>query len=162
MDKGLDTGDMLLKKEVEITDEDTGGTLHDKLMAVSGDLLIETIEHLADIVPQKQNEEKMTYAPPIKKEDTIIDFNDNAVDIVNKIRGFYPFPKTSFLMDGKYYKIHKAALYSCDYDGECGKIIEFSKNRLLISAKNGIINILELQPPNKKCMAIKDYFNGAK
>jgi len=160
MDKGLDTGDMLLKAEVEITEDDTGGSLHDKLMAVSGDLLIKTIESLDNIIPEKQDDNLSTYAPPIKKEETIIDFNDDARDIINKIRGFYPFPTTSFKINDKLYKIHKALLYSTEYGGKRGEIIEFSKDKLLIGAKNGIINIQELQPPNKKRMSIKDFANG--
>ena len=160
--KGLvDTGDILLKKEILITKEDTGGSLHDKLMEISGDILIETIENIETITPEKQDDSLATYAPMIKKDDTIIDFNEDAIDIINKIRGFYPFPTTSFEMNDKFYKIHKAELYSSDYTGESGKIIEFSKDKLLIGAKNGIINILEIQPPNKKCMSIKDFYNGA-
>ena len=162
MDKGLDTGDMLLKAEVEITDEDTGGSLHDKLMAISGDLLIKTIENLNDITPEKQDNDLSTYAPPIKKEDTVIDFNEDAEDIINKIRGFYPFPTASFKMNDKLYKIHKAELYTTKYNGNPTEIVEFSKNKLLIGAKNGIINIQELQPPNKKRMSITDFFNGHK
>ena len=75
IDKGLDTGDILLKSEVPVTDNDTGGSLHDKLMNISGDLLIETIENIGSIKPEKQDNSLATYAPPIKKEDTIIDFN---------------------------------------------------------------------------------------
>ena len=158
--KGIDTGDILLKKEVEITDSDTGGSLHDKLMEISGDILVDTIENIENIKPEKQDDSIATHAPMIEKEDTIIDFNENARDVINKIRGFYPFPTTGFLMNEKLYKIHKAELYSTDYSGECGKIIEFSKDKLLIGAKNGIINILEIQPPNKKRMTVADFFNG--
>jgi methionyl-tRNA formyltransferase len=164
MDKGLDTGDILLKREVEVTSDDTGGSLHDKLMAVSGGLLIETLKNIENIKPEKQDGNGATYAPPIKKDDTIINFNEDIHVILNKIRGFYPFPTTSFNWDGEYYKIHKAGIEpNCEKcEGKPGEIIEFSKNKLLIAAKNGIINILELQPPNKKRMTVTDFYNGSK
>jgi methionyl-tRNA formyltransferase len=167
MDKGIDTGDMLLKREVEVTGDDTGGSLHDKLMAASGGLLIETLKNIENIKPEKQDDSKATYAPPIKKDDAVISFDEDIYVILNKIRGFYPFPTTSFNWNGKYYKIHKAVVEpNCEkyenYKGKAGEVIEFSKNELLLAAKNGIINILELQPPNKKRMSATDFYNGVK
>lgn len=160
MDNGLDTGDMLVKKSVPIEDTETGGSLHDKLMAIGYDALKETIENIKAIVPEPQNAELMTYAPPIKKEETIINFSENAKDIINKIRGFYPFPGTSFSLNGASYKIHKAVLYSNEDNGSYGEVKEFTKNGLLIRAKGGIINILELQPAGKRKMSISDFYNG--
>lgn len=162
MNEGLDTGDILCVKRVEITDEETCGTLHDKLAVVGYDALKYTIENIDTITPIPQNDEEMTYAPPIKKEETIIDFSKDVKDVYNKIRGFYPFPGTSFKVEDRSYKIHKAQIYSYEDKGEYGKIIEFSKDKLLISAKGGIINITELQPQGKKKMSIRDFYNGNK
>ncbi|MBO5409123.1 MAG: methionyl-tRNA formyltransferase [Clostridia bacterium] len=162
MNEGLDTGDMLSKTVVPITPEETGGSLHDKLMVAGGELLLDTIGKLDSLVAVPQTEEDTCYAPPIKKEETIISFDADAEAICNKIRGFYPFPGTSFLHNDKAYKIHKAELYSKEDIKPYGKIVEFSKNKLLISAKNGIINITELQPPNKKRMSVSDFYNGNK
>lgn len=162
MDNGLDTGDMLVKKSVPVTDEETGGSLHDKLMVVGYEALLETIENIEKISPVKQNDSEMTYAPPIKKEETIINFNENAENILNKIRGFYPFPCTSCIINGNSYKIHKAALYSDEDNGNYGEVKEFTKNGLLIRAKGGIINILEIQPAGKRKMSISDFYNGNK
>ena len=97
---------------------------------------------------------------PLKKEETIISFEWDAKDIVNKIRGFYPFPGTSFIHNEKAYKIHGAELFSQEDTQPYGSVLEFSKNRLLISAKNGVINITALQPPGKKMMKIADFYNG--
>ena len=162
MNEGLDTGDMLTKCVVPITEDETGGSLHDKLMVAGGELLLNTIPKLSSLVGEVQDDSLSTYAPPIKKEETILSFDCDAKDIVNKIRGFYPFPGTSFMHNDKAYKIHKAELYSNEDRKPYGKIVEFSKNKLLISAKNGIINVTEIQPPNKKKMSVSDFYNGNK
>lgn len=162
MNEGLDTGDILCVKRVEITDEETCGTLHDKLAVIGYDALKYTIENIDTITPIPQNDAEMTYAPPIKKEETIIDFSNDVKAVYNKIRGFYPFPGTSFKVEDRSYKIHKAQIYSYEDKGDYGKIIEFSKDKLLISAKGGIINITELQPQGKKKMSIRDFYNGNK
>ncbi len=160
MNEGLDTGDMLTKCVVPITETETGGTLHDKLMEAGANLLLDTIPQLGTIKGEVQDDSLSTYAPPIKKEETVISFDMDAKDIVNKIRGFYPFPGTSFLHNEKLYKIHKAELYSKEDKKPYGTVLEFSKNCLLISAKNGVINITALQPPGKKMMGIADFYNG--
>ncbi len=162
MNEGLDTGDILWVNKVSITDDENCGTLHDKLMVSGYDALKNTIENIDKITPIPQNDDEMTYAPPIKKEETIIDFSADVKDVYNKIRGFYPFPGTSFKVEDRSYKIHKAEIYSYEDKGDWGKIIEFSKDKLLISAKGGIINITELQPQGKKKMSVKDFYNGNK
>ena len=162
MNEGLDTGDMLSKVVVPITPEETGGSLHDKLMVAGGELLTKTIDQLDSLVPEPQNDADSCYAPPIKKEETLIDFSMEAEAVLHKIRGFYPFPGTGFLHNEKVYKIHKAELYSREDVKPYGKIVEFSKNKLLISCKNGIVNITEIQPPNKKRMTVTDFYNGNK
>lgn len=162
MNEGLDTGDMLTKCVVPITSEDTGGSLHDKLMVAGADLLILTIPQLESLTPIPQNDAGSSYAPPIKKEETILDFENDVHNVLNKIRGFYPFPGTGFCHKDKVYKIHKAQLYSLEDRKPYGTVVEFSKNKLLISAKGGIINILDIQPPNKKKMSISDFYNGNK
>ena len=75
MNEGLDTGDMLTKCTVPITEEETGGSLHDKLMVAGGELLVDTIPKLDTLIPEPQNDEESTYAPPIRKEETLIDFD---------------------------------------------------------------------------------------
>lgn len=162
MADGIDTGDMLVKKSVSIDSDETGGSLHDKLMVLGYEALKETIENIETIKPEPQDESLMTYAPPIKKEETVIDFSENAEDIINRIKGFYPFPGTSFILNGNSYKIHKAEICS-DKDCGCyGEVEEFTKNGLKIKAKGGIINILEIQPAGKKKMSIADFYNGNK
>ncbi len=162
MNEGLDTGDILHINKVEIPDDENCGTLHDKLAVAGYDALKYTIENIEKITPIPQNDDEMTYAPPIKKEETIIDFSMSVIDVYNKIRGFYPFPGTSFKVEDRSYKIHKAEIYSYEDKGQYGKIIEFSKDKLLISCKGGIINITELQPQGKKKMSVRDFYNGNK
>lgn len=162
MADGIDTGDMLVKKSVSIEKDETGGSLHDKLMVLGFDAIKETIENIETIKPIPQDDSLMTYAPPIKKEDTVIDFSENAQDIINKIRGFYPFPGTSFSLNGNSYKIHRAEICSDADCGGYGEVFEFTKNGLKIKANGGIINILELQPAGKKKMSISDFYNGNK
>lgn len=162
MNDGLDTGDMLVVKKTPVTPEETGGSLHDKLMVLGYEALKETIENIESITPVKQNDSLMTYAPPIKKEETYLDFSADVNEILNKIRGFYPFPGTCFDYGNNFYKVHEAELYSTEDKGNYGEVLELSKDRLLISCKNGIINITQIQPKGKKKMSIKDFYNGNK
>lgn len=163
MDNGLDTGDMLVKKAVEITDDDTGGSLHDKLAKIGCEVIKEAVDNIDTITPEKQDESLMTYARQIKKEDTVIDFSCSCENIINKIRAFTPFPGTSFFVNGNSYKIHKAVIYmKGEPKHETGTVTEFNKNGVFIQANDGIIQITELQPAGKKRMTASDFYNGNK
>ncbi len=172
MDEGMDTGDMLLKEEVQITEEDNFGTLHDKLKEVGADLLIKTIKKLEEgtLVRIKQPLE-CTIAPMISKEMTEIDFSKGNVEVFNQIRGLSPFPGTFMkCSSGEIYKVYNSKVVTQDeieknnVQSNCipGQVAYISKNSLYIKCGNGYISILEIQPANGKRMSISAFLAGGK
>ncbi|GAA0085439.1 methionyl-tRNA formyltransferase [Clostridium sp. CTA-7] len=161
MDVGLDTGDMLLKDEVEITDDMTTGDLHDILMNRGADLLINTIEGLVQgkITPEKQSEETF-YAKMLNKELGKINWNNSAKDIHNLIRGLNPWPIAHTTYDGKSMKIYESKILSEASNKEPGTIISVSKEGMKVSTSSGVLLIKKIQFPNGKPLTIEQYING--
>ena len=133
MDEGLDTGDMLISREIEIGENDTAGDMHDKLSVIGAEVLEETINALiaGELKPEKQNHDEFTYAPMLSKELSPIDWNAPASEVHNKIRGLSPWPSATAVLGGKKVKIHKSILVS-DSGKAAGEIIESGK-RLVVS-----------------------------
>ncbi len=165
MDKGMDTGDIILQKEIDILDSDNVGTIHDKLKVIGRDLLLETIPMiLAGTNPRiKQNDFEATICRNISHEEEIIDFNDNCRNIFNKVRGMNPFPVTSFVLNDKVYKIYMVHYEVTDHykNKTNGEIVIVNKNELGIKCSDGIIYLDELKKEGKKKMNIKDFLNGS-
>ena len=168
MDAGMDTGDMLLKEEIEIKDEYNLEDVHDKLMVIGADLLVKTLDEICNgtIERIKQNDDEATNAPMISKEMTRIDFNKTPREIFNFVRGLNPFPGTFMLSDcGKTYKVYKVTPFedeSIDKGVENGDILLMSKDALYIRCTNGYVSIDIIQPENSKRMDIKAFMNGNK
>jgi len=161
MDVGLDTGDMLLKDEVEITDDMTAGNLHDILMERGADLLIKTIEGLYNgtITPKKQSEETF-YAKMLNKELALINWNNSAEDIHNLIRGLNPWPIAYTNYEDKSMKIYESKVLREDTKREPGTIVNVSKEGIKVATKEGILLIKKIQFPNGKPLTIEQYING--
>lgn len=162
MDEGLDTGDMILQKKVEIDPEETAGELYDRLSFVGAQALIETIELLekGEAKYEKQVDALSTYAPLLDKEMSVIDWNDNALSIYNKIRGLSPWPIAHTFYDGKKLKIYKARVAE-GLPGKPGEAVE-SKKRLIVACGEGAIEILNLQLEGKKAMDASVFLAGNK
>lgn len=143
MDKGLDTGDILLKREVEITPEMTGGELHDLYCEIAPDLLTETLEKFDEITPEKQDDEKSTYAERFTNENTRINWDDTPENIINFVRGLNPYPVAHTTMGGKKLKVYAVT------DDKNAKGI-----------KVGPLTITELQAEGKKRMKAADFMLG--
>ena len=161
MDEGLDTGDMLIKGEIQIGENDTAGELHDKLSVLGADILEKTIDLLLknELNPVKQDHDKFTYAPMLSKELSPIDWNLTAREVHNKIRGLCPWPSATAVLDGRKIKIHKSVL-SDFQGGTAGEIIETGK-RLIVSCGDGkCIEILNVQAEGKKAMSADDFMRG--
>ncbi len=161
MDEGLDTGDMLLKEEIEIGENETAEDIHDKLSALGADVLEKTIEALIDnkLTPEKQDHDKFTYAPMLSKELSPIDWNLSASEVHNKIRGLYPWPSATSVINGKKVKIHRSITVD-DKGGLAGEITEADK-RLVVSCGDGkCIEIINIQAEGKKAMSSADYLRG--
>ena len=161
MDKGIDTGDMLLTDRVVLDDKMNVETLHDLLSSRGGKLLLDSMKGLADgsIIPTKQNHEKSTHAPLITKETCEIDWTKSAREIHNLVRGLSPVPGAySYIEDDKV-KILETMVVEEKSD-EPGTIMEVSPNGVLVSTGDGLIQILKLQYPGKKPMSVRDFLNG--
>ena len=162
-DKGLDTGDILLKKEVPILPGETAEELTARLAPIGAALLIETIRRLeAGNCPRvKQNEAEASYFPMLKKEMGDIDWNLPAEKIVNLVRGLTPWPGTSFIWgEEELIKVWKAEL--AENPGlEPGTVIAAdAKQGLIIAAGENAVRVMELQAPGGKRMNAKDYLRG--
>ncbi len=163
MDKGLDTGDMLMKKEIEITGDDNFETVHDKLSKVGSELIVQTVDALIDnsVVPQKQDDAKSTYAHMITKETMLINWTKTAVDVHNLVRGLYPVPKAYTMYNGKRMKICKTEISDCTSYGEPGTVFKSDKNGFYVACGNKTaVKITEIQAEGKKQMSVEDYLKG--
>ncbi len=161
MDEGLDTGDMLIKAEVEIGINETAGELHDKLSALGADVLEKTIAALlkGELAPEKQNNDLFTYAPMLSKELSPIDWNCSAKEVHNKIRGLSPWPSANAILGGKKVKIHKSVL-APEKGTKAGEIVVADKRLVVACGDLNCIEIIELQAEGKKSMNAADYLRG--
>lgn len=164
MDKGLDTGDMLLKEEVEIGMDMTTGQLHDQLAKLGAELLVETLDKLEDktIVPIPQEDAGSTYAPLLNKEHEKINWAKKAADIHNLVRGMNPWPGAYTLDNKKRLKIWSTKL-ECNIkrtEDLPGTVVELKEEGFLVQTGDIPILITMVQPAGKKKMAASDYVNG--
>ena len=164
MNEGLDTGDMLLKAEVEIDENMNVGDLHDILMHKGADLLLETLEKLEknELSPQKQDDSLSSYAPMINKEDRIINWKLPAKDIHNLIRGLSPWPTAYFTMDEDTVKVYKASYINDDSDYQPGYVIKANKDGIFVKAGEGAVILKEIQMPGKNKMPVEAFLRGNK
>lgn len=169
MDVGMDTGDMILKEEVDIGEDETTGELWNRLADIGGDLLVKTLKQIenGDIKRKKQGED-YTLAPMIEKEMAKINWeNKDASEIKNLVRGLNPIMGAYSMLKGKKIKFWKVKVLKIE-NGEIksrknGEVIfSDSKKGLQIKAKNGVIDVLEIQGENAKRMSVGDFLRGNK
>lgn len=163
MEKGLDTGDMLLKAEFDITSEDTYGTVHDKMCVIGADVLKETLVKIENgtIVREKQDDALSNYAPMISKETGHIDWNKTSFEIINLIRGLDPVPAAWTVYNGEVLKIWKAVEIECDNtNAKCGEIADITKKGFVVKTGDGFVLITEIQARGGKRMATDAYMRG--
>ncbi len=164
-DIGMDTGDILEKKEIKIDDNMSVFELHDSLSLLGSELIIETLQKYEDnlLIRKPQDETIATYAPMLKKEDGIIDWCKKSVEIHNQVRGLYPWPGCFTTFKGKRMKIVKANYSTKSSNLTPGTILSSSKEKIEVACSQGILNILVLQFDNKQQMAVeKCYHNISK
>ncbi len=164
MDVGMDTGDMILKEEVSIGEDETTGELWDKLSEVGAKLLVKTLKQIEDgtatRIPQGED---FTMAPMLNKDMSKIDWNSKtAKEIKNLVRGLNPIMGTYSYLDDKKIKFWKVDVLPLENENvENGTILKSnSKDGLYIKAKNGMIKVLEIQGENSKRMPIQDFLRG--
>lgn len=164
MDEGIDTGDMLIKDSVEITENMTAGELHDKLSELGAEVLSKTVKALknGELKPVKQNDDESCYAPMLTKELCPIDFTKSAQEVHNSIRGLSPWPVATAVLDGKKVKIHASVLSQFTSQAQAGEIVRADGALTVMCGDGKCIDITEIQLEGKKKMSVKDFLLGHK
>ncbi len=159
LEKKVDTGNIILQKKIEISEDDDFGTLHDKLSMLGADAVLETLEILesGNFTPLPQDDLLVTKAPKITKDIAKIDWNKSAREIVNLIRGLSPVPAAFFERNGKIYKIYKAIV--SDKELNPGEVLQ-TKKELFIGAADKSVQVLELKPEGRKRMTAEEFLRG--
>lgn len=164
MDEGLDTGDMLLKKEVAIAPDETGESLHDKLAALGGGLLLETLRRAEEgaLEPEKQRDEESTYAKMLTKDMGRLDWNRGAVELERMIRGLNSWPGAYTGYKGKTLKLWRAEALPAESGEAPGTVTGVTRDSIVVQTGEGCLRILELQLEGKKRMDAGSFLNGVK
>lgn len=161
MDEGLDTGDMLLKKEIEIGEYETSEELFDKMAVVGGEVLAETIKNIENITPIPQNHDEFSYAPMISKEMGNIDWSKPARVISKLVCGMNSWPLAYTFLNGEMMKVIEARIGEEKNTGVPGEILEYDKEKgLRVKCGEGTIYITRLQFPGGKKMDVGEYLKG--
>lgn len=160
MEKGLDTGDMLLKRELEITPEMTAGQFHDALAILGGEVLLETLDKIKEgtIIPEKQDDALSTYASQLSKAEGEIDWHNTNKSIYNKVRGLNPWPMAYSFIGGKRFVID--FVYECDKCGSPGEVLGADADGLIVACGEGSVIIKDIKVEGKKKMSVGDYLRG--
>lgn len=159
MDEGMDTGPILLQSEEAIRDEDTAGTLSERLSLLGAEALIKTLDMLKNglIKPVSQSGDA-SIAPLLKKDNGLIEWLLSSDKLSNFIRGINPWPGAYTFLDGKRIKILKAV--SVDGSGDAGVIFSANKDELLVGTGKGLLRLLEVQPAGKPVMDVRLFMQG--
>lgn len=168
MVKKMDAGDMIAQKETPILEEDTVGILYDRLSDLGAELLKETLPDILKGINQRipQDENLVTYAPTLSREDERLDWNMSARQVYNKVRGTNPWPGSYTTYQGKTVKIWAGQVHQCENamkhhaHQDNGTIVKIFKDAIGVKVNDGVYLITELQLEGKKRMSVKDYLNG--
>jgi len=162
MNEGLDTGDILYSKSLELAPDETFETLHDRLMNLGGETLLEALPLIeaGKITPVVQDDSLSNYAPLIKKEDGKIDWRKSSLQLYAQVRAFNPWPGAFTRLDGKVLKIWGAE--PTEGKGNPGEVISVDKKSFTVSCGDGALKIVSLQPEGKKKMDTASFLLGNK
>ena len=165
MDEGIDTGDILLQEETPIYDDETGGSLHDRLADMGAKLLIKTLDGLkaGTIKRIKQDDSKSNYVGMLNKNMGKMDFTKSALELERLVRGLNPWPSAYTSLNGKMFKIWEAkAIEDADkyQDVQGGTIVEINKSSIIVKTSKGLLELFEVQLEGKKRMLVEDFLRG--
>jgi methionyl-tRNA formyltransferase len=162
IDAGLDTGDILMQRELLIAPDDTAETIGPKLATAGADLMVETLRGLesGQIRPTPQDHTKTSLAPILTKEDGRIDFQRTANEIFNRLRGFQPWPGAHTLFRGRHLQIHHAHPVDQPLELAHGQISAESTRLLAGCGKKTALELIQLQPEGKRRISARDFING--
>ena len=163
IDRGMDTGDLLLQKAVAIGPEETSVQLQDRLAVMGADLLVDTLDRLeaGQVRPRPQNPQLVSHAPMLKKSDGEIDWNQSSRQIFNRVRAFNPWPGAFTCRGRSLLRILKARPVTPLLQQQAaGSLWRWDSTRALVSCGKGWLELLEVQPENHKPIAASDFLNG--
>ena len=162
IDKDIDTGNVILQKELSIRDKNFG-QIHNELSKMGASLVINSINHIVQKKPLFEQEGTYTYAPKIKKDETQINWHSSSTNIINLIRAFSPTPGAFSYLNDKRVRIYEA-IKSLDFENSLapGEISILNKNKLLIGSIDSPIEIKQLQLEGKNIMDTASFINGYK
>lgn len=162
MDKGVDTGDMLMKEAVPVDERETGESLFDKLSAVGARLIVKALDAMekGEIHPEKQDDSKSCYAGMLKKEMGHICWDKPAEKIERLVRGLNSWPSAYTVYRGKKLKIWESFVGEGEADGKPGSISEVGRDAVWVNTGEGRLKVTQVQLEGKKRMAVKDFLLG--
>lgn len=158
----IDTGDMILQKRMKIGDNETAGEVHDRMMLLGADAVLETVRliEMGEVPLQKQDHRQATKAPKLHRENCEIDFNQPTQDVHNFIRGLSPYPGAWTQLDNKTFKILRSTIDSEAPRHAPGSFVSDNRSFLKIATADGYVNVLELQLQGRKRMEVLAFLNG--
>jgi len=162
MDKGLDSGDILLQKSCPITQEETGGTLHDKLAKLGAECLLTSLQQIKQLHPTQQDEKQATYAQKLTKQEGKIDWTQNAQQIDCHIRAFNPWPVTFTNYQENRIRIWQATINKTQTTEPPGTIIALTKQGIEVATGKNTLLITKLQLPGGKILTAQEVLNANK
>ncbi|WP_152392317.1 methionyl-tRNA formyltransferase [Paenibacillus guangzhouensis] len=164
MAEGLDTGDMISRVEVPITDEDTAGTMFEKLSVAGANLLRETLPELiaGRIEAMKQDDSLATYSPNLTRDDERIDWTRSSREIFNQVRGLVPWSGGFTLWQEEVFKVWACRISSSTSDAAPGKVLACDSNGIEVKTGDGSIILTQVQPAGKKAMDAAEFVRGGK
>ncbi len=162
MDEGMDTGDILLTREVEIGHEDTAQDLHDRLAKAGAGLIVKALDQLSrgTLRPIPQDHGEASYAPLLRKEDGLINWSQGAREIFNRIRGFNPWPGAFTYLEGMQLKIFRAEIIDEEVGDVPGKAVQSGPEGVKVATGKGFLLIKEVQLEGRKRMPIREFLIG--
>ena len=158
MEAGLDTGPMLLAQAIEIGAQDTTGSLHDRLAALGGKLVVEALARFDQLVPVVQPEAGVTYASKIDKAEARLDWNQPAAILARKIRAFNPFPGAVVTLAGELVKAWCGEVVAAS--GRPGQVVSVDPSGIVVACGDAALRLTELQKPGGRRVTSTDYLNG--
>ncbi|HEX7047454.1 MAG TPA: methionyl-tRNA formyltransferase [Gammaproteobacteria bacterium] len=161
MEKGLDTGPVLLERRIPIDAAETGGSLHDKLAALGAEAIVEALANLTTLDARPQDDSKATYAYKLTKQEAALDWSKSAIELARQVRAFDPWPVAFTIFNHETLRIWSAeALPLSAKKFTPGEIASATVDGIDLATGEGLLRITRLQPPGKRPMNVAEFLNG--